>query len=353
MARVEFVIPGDINLPTGGYAYDRRLLSLLPELGVDIRRLELPGSFPAPAAADLAETRRRVAATARDSILMIDGLAYGAMPADLIRGFGRRIVALVHHPLCMEAGLTAQRAAELRRLETEALTLAERVVASSHFTARTLAAEFGVPASKITPAEPGTEPAARARGTWVKGGEAPLHVLAVGSIVPRKGYDVLIEALAPLKSLRWRLDIAGATDRSPETTAALERQIAAAGLADRVSLLGPVDDPRLAELYDHADVFVLSSHYEGYGMVLTEALSRGLAIVSTTGGAAAETIPDDAALKVEPRSPRAMMWAVGRAIEDAGIRKRISDAAWAAAAGLPRWSDTAARVASVLKEMSR
>lgn len=350
MTRAAFVIPGDLSLPTGGYAYDRRVMALLLGHGVDVRHIALPGSFPAPTAADLGETERLIAATGPGDVLLIDGLAYGAMPADVIGRFGRRIIALVHHPLCLEAGITPERAAELKRLETEALGLARRVIVTSPTTARTLTQDFGVPADRITVAEPGTDPAPRAKGTDGK----PFRLLSVGSIVPRKGYDLLVDALFPMRALPWRLDIAGATDRSPQTVAALRAQIARLGFEDRITLHGAVDDATLAQLYDAADVFVLASHYEGYGMVLTEALARGLCIVCTTGGAAAETLPDDAALKVETASPRALAWTIGRALESDGeLRRRTCEAAWAAAARLPRWEDTVRAIAKVIHEVAQ
>jgi glycosyltransferase involved in cell wall biosynthesis len=121
------------------------------------------------------------------------------------------------------------------------------------------------------------------------------------------------------------------------------------GLGHRVTLLGAVDQQRLAELYAKADIFVMSSLYEGYGMVLGEAMARGLPIVCTTGGAAAETAPDAAAIKVPPGDEAALSAAIGRLLDDQGLRARTADAAWAAAQGLPRWEDTARRIANVIK----
>ncbi len=350
MTRAIFVIPGDIGLPTGGYAYDRRVLALFADHGIEATHMALPDTYPSPSPADLEETRRLIATTRPDDILLIDGLAYGAMPKDLVATFNRRIVALVHHPLCLEEGTPPDRAHELKRLETAALALAQRVIVTSKTTALTLATDFDVPDDRITIAEPGTDAAQRAKGS----GGRPFRLLAVGTIVPRKGYDVLVDALVPLKSLDWRLDIAGATDRSPATVTALRAQIARHGLTDRVTILGPVDEAHLSRLYDTADVFVMASHYEGYGMVLSEALARGLPIVCTTGGAAAETVPDGAAVKVEPASPRALAWSIGRVLEEDGqLRRSIADAAWAAATQLPRWNDTARTVAAVIKELAR
>ena len=116
MTSVVFAIPGDINLPTGGYAYDRRVLALLPQFGVAVRHLALPGGFPAP---DRGRSRRDARACCRacraDTVILVDGLAYGAMPAELIAALRSPIVALVHHPLCLEAGLAKARQDELLR----------------------------------------------------------------------------------------------------------------------------------------------------------------------------------------------------------------------------------------------
>jgi glycosyltransferase involved in cell wall biosynthesis len=349
MVAAVFAIPGDISLPTGGYAYDREVLARLPSAGIETAHLALPGGYPDPSALDLARTAEQIASTRADAVLLIDGLAYGAMPAKLIRGFDRPIVALVHHPLCLEAGLAPASAEALRHLETSALALARRVVVTSPMTARTLAADFGVPAERITVAEPGTEAAPRTRG----GAGHGIALLAVGSIVPRKGYDVLVQALemdAAEHAADWNLKIVGAIDRSPPTLGALQAQIAKSGLDGCIEITGPKSREDLDALYGSADIFVLASHYEGYGMVLAEALARGLPIVTTTGGAAAETVPDGAALKVPPGDPRALQQALRRLMDDAGLRKAIGDVSWSAGQSLPRWSDTAATIAAVIRE---
>lgn len=353
MTHAVFAIPGDITLPTGGYGYARRVLELLPSCGVRVRHVELPGSYPNPPAADLERTVALLNTALPDAVLLIDGLAYGAMPVDTVRAFARPIVALVHHPLCLEAGVPPARAAELKRLETEALAFARRVVVSSPTTARTLAADFAVPADRISIAEPGTDRAQRATGST----SGPKQLLAVGSIVPRKGYDVLIAALAadaashPLGD--WHLTIAGALDRSPSTVDALRQQIAAERLGDRVDIVGPLAAEALDALYAASDIFVMASHYEGYGMVLAEAMARGLPIVATTGGAAAETVPDDAGLKVAPGDAAGLGAAIRRMIDDAALRQRTADASWTAGQQLPTWENAARIIAKALEEAAR
>ena len=347
MTAVAFLIPGDLELPTGGYHYDRRALAMLAAHGIRARHVRLPGSYPTPTAADLAETARIVAALPPASVLLIDGLALGAMPADLIAAFRRPLVALCHHPLCLEAGLDASRQAELRASETAALRLSDAVIVTSPATRGLLVRDFAVPAGRITVAMPGTDPAPRAEGSGT-----PLQLLAVGSVVPRKGYDVLVKALERVSEQDWRLTIAGADDRNVAAASALREQVARSGFGPRIDITGAVSDPELFRLYARADVFVMPSLFEGYGMVLAEAMARGLPIVCTTGGAAAETAPDDAAIKVPPGDEGALGEALRRVILDDALRQSMAKVSWIAGLKLPRWEDTARAIAGVIRKVA-
>lgn len=343
MTNIAFLIPGDLSLPTGGYAYDRAVIRLLPGQGVTAMHVALPGDFPNPTAEDLADCAAIVRGLPTECLLLIDGLAYGAMPAELIRGFNRPVVALCHHPLALENGISAERAQALHRSEAEALDLAHHVIVTSSLTGKILEGDFGVPAGKITVAEPGTTRKPRATGS----GHAALDLLAIGSIVPRKGYGVLVEALAGLKKRNWQLKIVGAA-RSLETVKALQAEIDREGLSDRIQLLGAVRDRDLDDFYEKADLFVMSSLFEGYGMVLAEALQRGLPIITTTGGAASQTVPEGAGLKVSPGDADALRAALDRAMADPGLRATLGEAAFLAGQKLPTWEDTARIVAGAL-----
>ncbi len=200
MTTVGFLIPGDLDLPTGGYAYDRALIAHLPAFGVAPIHVELSGRFPDPTMADLEACAARVATLPEGTPLLVDGLAYGAMPVDLIRRFGRPVVALCHHPLALETGLSAERSARLRASETQALALARRVIVTSPATGRLLVEAYAVPAERIDVAPPGTACKPRATGS----GGSRVEILAVGAVVPRKGYDLLIEALSRLADRDWR-----------------------------------------------------------------------------------------------------------------------------------------------------
>lgn len=348
MRRIVFAVPGDIEARTGGYGYDRRVLAEFARCGVEAVHLALPGAFPHPSRADEAAARDIFdRALAPDDVALVDGLAFGALSEATVAAMRAPAVALCHHPLCLEAGLSPARAAALRESERHALALAAHAIATSAHTGETLVRDFGLPRSKLTIAPPGTDPAERAQGS----GGAPA-LLAVGAIIPRKGFDLLVEALSGLTDLDWRADIVGGMRHSPQTAAALARLIDEKGLGARIALLGELSGAALEAAYRGADVFVSSSLYEGYGMALAEALARGLPIVATRGGAAGETLADAAALKIPPGDTGALREALRAVIADSAMRAQLSEAAWRAGQALPRWEETARAIASVARGLA-
>jgi glycosyltransferase involved in cell wall biosynthesis len=319
------------------------VIDLLPDFGVHVSVMTLPDAFPNPRTTDLAETGRLLKTKHHDAVLMVDGLAFGAFTDDILDTLEGRVVALVHHPLFLETGLPHSRKVEIKASEENALQNASHIVVTSRVTKRILVDTMGLPADKVTIAEPGTDPAQRATGTG-----APLQILSVGAVLPRKGYHLLVEALAPLKHIDWRLTIAGALDRHPDAVATLQKAIQANGLEDRVTLAGKVVPATLERYYESADLFVSASLFEGYGMVLAEAMARGLPMVIAAGGAAAETAGESAALHVEAGNVMALTTALERALTDKKLRDRLADAAWEAGRTLPTWHETARRIAAVI-----
>ena len=333
---IAFAIPGAIETRTGGYTYDRRLIAGLRARGIVVHHLLWPSGFPAPAPADLAAAARSLSAQPDGRIVIVDGLAYGAMP-DLAEAEGRRLrlVALVHHPLALETGAPPGLMASERR----ALRQATAVIATSEATAETLRRDYDVAPELLVVAPPGsdTAPPAARRGS---------HILSLGSVTPRKGHDVLVEALRRIADLPWRCTIAGSLERSHGTATALRAQIAAAGLGGRITLAGEVEDTCM--LYADADLFVLASRHEGFGMAYAEALMRGLPVIGTTAGAIPSVVPPEAGALVPPDDPAALAIAMARLLTDPAARDRASAAALQAAARLPRWDDTVSAVVALL-----
>ncbi len=346
VGRVAFAIPGDLATLTGGYAYDRRMIAELEQLGWKIDLVNLGDGFPRPSQEQRDTAQERLTAIPAGRPIVIDGLAFGVLP-ELASQLCRHhpLVALVHHPLVMETGLTAAQADDMRASECTALKAASRVVVTSATTARLLIADYGVPEDRIVVACPGTDTVAAAHGS----NDGIVRLLAVGAIVPRKGFDVLIGALATLTDLPWHLTIAGDRGRDPEAAAQLDADIMRYGLGGRIAVRGSVSHEHLAELYAGADLFTLASRYEGYGMVFSEAIARGLPIIATTAGAIPETVSAGAGILVAPDDAAAFAAALRRAIENPEERRRMAVSARAAALSLPNWKDSAKLFARALE----
>jgi len=340
---LRFAIPGDIETRTGGTIYDKRVMTELRLAGWAVEHLQWPASFPFPDDCDVNTVAESLAACPDGSLVMIDGLAFGVLP-DLVAKEARRLrlVALVHHPLALETGLSSEVEARLADLERRALEHACAVVVTSEMTARTLTAQYGVPTQQITVAKPGVD--------WPAEIPHPRNttpqLLTVGTVTPRKGHDTLVDALSMTADLKWRCTIAGSLERSPETTAAIRKRIAGYGLDSRIALIGEVPDPE--PLYRTSDLFVLPSRYEGYGMAIAEALAFGIPVVATSVGAIPEVVPPGAGILVPADDPTALAGALRQLLVDERHRERLTRGALAAALGLAEWRDTADLVASAL-----
>lgn len=353
MRQCAFLLPGDIDDLTGGTIYDRRIVEGLRDAGWQVDLLSLGSSFPWPDAPARDAAAARVAALPDGTCVVADGLAFGAMPALAQRHAQRlRWVALVHHPLALETGLDALQRQHLFDSERRALGAARGVIVPSTATARALD-PYGVPHARVRVVQPGTDPADLAHGSVGTDPGASCALLCVATLTPRKGHAVLLDALSGLQDRRWTLHCAGSMTRDPATTRQLRERIAAHGLAQRVVLHGELDADALQALYARADAFVLPSHYEGYGMVLAEALGRGLPIVSTTAGAIAETVPADAGVLVPPGDSAALRVALARLLDEPAWRGALASGARAARARLGDWPAAARRFAAALDAFER
>ncbi len=343
---IAFAVPGELATSTGGFVYDRRMIAELERLGWNIDIVNLGEGFPRPSPEQRKAAQERLLALAAGCPIVIDGLAFGVLPEVALQLCLRHpLIALVHHPLALESGLSAKQADEFRASERAALAAARRVVVTSATTARLLAADYSVPAENIVVACPGTDSAPAAHGS----DDGIVRLLAVGAVVQRKGFDVLVAALATLPDLPWRLTIAGDRGRDSETATRLNADIARYKLSDRIAVLGAVSPERLAELYAGADLFTLASRFEGYGMAFSEALAHGLPVIGTTAGAIPHTVVPGAGILVAPDDAPALAAALRRAIENPAERRRMAAAARTAARALPSWQDSAKLFARALE----
>jgi glycosyltransferase involved in cell wall biosynthesis len=352
---VHVVLPGDVDdprAPSGGNTYDRRLCQGLARAGWSVREMAVPGAWPRAAPADRAAFARALAAVPDRAVVLLDGLVACAAPEVVGPESDRLSLALlVHLPLGDEKGLPPDAAAELDAGERRVLRAAAAVVATSGWAAGRLVEHHGLPPHRVHVAAPGVDPAPLAAGT-----DGATQLLCVAAVTPRKGHDLLLEALAGLAGRPWRCVCAGPLDRAPAHAGRVRRLARDRDLAGRVHLVGPRTGTDLATAYDGADLVVLPSRAETYGMVVTEALARGIPVVATDVGGVPEALgraPGGArpGMLVPPADPAALGRALRRWLDEPATRHRLRQAARGRRTTLPGWHATARAVSGVLDRL--
>jgi glycosyltransferase involved in cell wall biosynthesis len=352
VTEVHVVVPEGIDdpaRPSGGNAYDRRVCRELAALGWAVHQHPIAGAWPRAGAAGHAALARAVARIPDGAVVLLDGLIASAAPEALVPHARRlRQVVLVHMPLGHRP--PDDEMLTVRAREREVLAAAAAVVTTSGWTRRRLGELYALPAGRMHVAEPGVDAARLAPGTAA--GDA---LLCVAAVTPDKGYDVLLDALATATDLSWRCACVGSLDRDPAFAGAVRRATRNKGLDDRVRFAGPRTGPELDRAYAAADLLVLASRAETFGMVVTEALARGLPVLAAEVGGVTEALGhgEDGTrpgLLVAPGDPAALGAALRSWLGDADLRGRLRRAARERRASLRRWTATTSVVAGVLAE---
>ncbi|MFD5430199.1 glycosyltransferase family 4 protein [Streptomyces sp. NPDC127084] len=360
---VRIVMPAGVHdpaTPSGGNAYDRRVCAELPRLGRPVDEQTVPGGWPRPGAAALAALTRVLRESPDGSLVLLDGLVACAAPDVVVpeAESGRlRLAVLVHLPLADETGLDPDEAAALDAAERRTLRAVPTVLATSDWAAGRLVEHHGLDRRRVHVAAPGADPAPPSRGSAGEAAEAAPRLLCVASVTPRKGQYELVEALAAVSDLPWDCECVGGLGQDPAYVSRLRALIAEHGLADRVRLVGPrTPGPELDAYYDSADLLVLASHAETYGMVVTEALARGIPVLATAVGGLPEAVGrapggDVPGTLVRPDDRLALTAALRHWLGDPGERNRARTAAHARRDALAGWDATARGVAAALDRL--
>ena len=344
--KIAFVFPGDLDTPTGGYRYDRAIISQLRTIGHEIILVSLPGEYPFPSLVDKKTGLEIINSLEAVDIAIVDGLAGGAHPK-LLELLSRQlsVVSLLHHPLCLETGLTDKQSKKLKESEANGLRFIARVITTSPTTSNTIENLFKYNAERIRCVLPGVE-----RGTTAKEWkEGPISLLCVGSVIPRKGHQDLIEALVQLSHHDWKLTCVGNTDFDPQLFQKIRQSVAEKELQDRVIFTGPLEPSALEQAYTQAHLFVLPSHYEGYGMAYAEAIVRGIPVIATTAGAIPQTVPKDCGILVKPGIVETLSEAIETMITDHTFREVCRAACLAAEPNFPTWKSAGSQFSDILR----
>lgn len=338
---VWFVVPEGFDDPgrvSGGNVYDQRVSAELRALGWNVRIVEV--------AAEGSADPDLLAHIPDGGLVIVDGLIATGSPAVIEAAADRlRLVVLAH--MLAEAFPDADPdAVEGQR---RALPRARRVIAASAWLRDELERRALSTPERLVVATPGSDEAAMATGTATGG-----SLLCVGVLAPHKGQDTLVEALAGLGDLpAWTCTFAGSPSSDHGFAARVAADASATGLSERITWVGVLSARELDDAFAHADVLVAPSRTESYGIVIGDALSRGIPVIaSSVGGIPESAQPPDAAMLVPPGDPAALGDALRRWLEDPRLRASMSTAARHAAPTRRRWVDTARAIHSTLEALS-
>jgi len=355
---LEFLVPGDPEQNTGGYRYVRKLVETLNEQGHKARVTGLPGQFPRPDDEARSALDQQLANMPDGTCVVLDGLAMGGLP-EVVEKHHKRLtlLALVHHPLADETGLGEAEMEWFYAAEKRALAFVTGIITTSRHTAARLL-DYGVPAEAARVAEPGVTGPSFVEPTVVESPEQPPpersvpHLLCVAHLSQRKAQHQLVEALRSLKALPWQCTLAGSDSREPEYGESVRRLIEEAGLGQRVRMTGVLGERDLLRLYREADVFVFPSLYEGYGMVIDEALAAGLPIISSDGGALADTAARPGVVQFRAGDVPALTGRIRHWLEHPQEREHARKQAAEESQRVRTWPDTAADFLEALKHFT-
>ncbi|MDT7841402.1 glycosyltransferase family 4 protein [Streptomyces justiciae] len=349
---VHFVMPGGVDdpaAPSGGNAYDRRVSLDLPGFGWQVHKHAVDGEWPSPGATARAELARTLREFPDGTVVLLDGLVACGVPEIVVPEAERlRLAVLVHLPLGDETGLEPVLAAELDAKERAVLRAVPAIIATSDWAVRRLVSHHGLAPDRVHVAAPGADIAPLASGT-----DGVSRLLCVAAVTPRKGQHRLIEALAAVRDLPWSCVCVGGLGQDPEYVGQLRSLIAKYGLEHRLELAGPQAGAQLDASYAAADLMVLTSYAETYGMAVTEALARGIPVLATDVGGLPEAVgraPDGGVpgILVPPEDPAALAAELRGWFNEADVRRRLKAAARGRRAALDGWATTARSLAGVL-----
>ncbi|MGB0638302.1 MAG: glycosyltransferase family 4 protein [Myxococcota bacterium] len=335
MNTVHWLSPGDPNQRTGGYLYNARMIDALRARGVAVSLHVLDGPWPWPG--DQTNHTDVLSHIPDGSVVVADGLLWPGLQDSVRSALSARcaVWVVVHSLLDMEESSASMDSVVEK--EMQALSQAHGWFATSSRTARIVCERLNTETNLVI--VPGTFPSPH------RGRPRKNHMLSVATVTERKGHRLLVEALAQLKDVAWTMDIVGALDRDVGCVQAVRDRIQQLGLEERIRLVGELDDAGMDGAYSSADLLVHTATFEAFGMGLTEALVRGIPVVSTPAGALDSM--DSAAIQVLPAQDLdRLVGALRTVLADPMELERRSDAA--ELLRFPDWSEQAERLIQML-----
>ncbi len=353
--RVGLVVYGSLETRTGGYLYDRILLDHLDAQGDQTEVVSLPPRRYARHLCDnLSPSFIRRLAGAELDVLLEDELNHPSLAllnARLKKYARYPIVTIVHLLRTSEHAGSRLRplyaATERRFLATvdAAVFNCETTRAGAEdLLGRKLPGIVAYPAcDHLSPEASSSDVAARAREP------GPLRVLSLANVLPGKGLHVLLDALGKLPGGGWHLTVVGSLSMDRAYSSHIRAVISRAGLADRVELVGSVDNALIPKYLARSHLLAIPSSYEAIGIAYLEAMRFGLPVIATAAGGAREIVEDGReGFLIDPNDVDALAGCLRMLATDRELLVWMGLAARSRMQRHPTWNQSFSRVRALL-----
>lgn len=336
------------DVPSGGNRYDEELTSSLRGLGAQVHEHPVSGSWPFPSPDERERFRAVLAAGSQGGSTrwLIGNIVAAAVP-EMIRATveaGQSVAIVMHYFAADERGISPAMRSHIAASEAAAVKAASRVIATSEWTAHEVSKRYG--REDVVVALPGVAPAQVSLGSVTNGN--PPTLLWLGGLTPTKDPSTFVAALAELRDLDWRARIVGPDTIDPDVSRRVRAEIDRAGLSQRVEVLGALEGAALQSVWSHTDLLVHTSHAETYGMVVSEALARGIPSIVPTGTGAVEA-QQGAGGQFVPGDHGDLARMLRKWLTHPGLQDQWRSEAAKQRTTLPTWEGTARTVAHALE----
>ena len=345
---IHFIVPGDIDQLTGGFIYAKRIINELRLIGRNVILHELSGELPNEDTPAKISAKMILDQVSDNDIVIIDWLGIIAFEKVLeIHHLRVIFIALIHNPVHIDS--LSFRKINFEAFEIKFLSMFQQVIVTSEYTAELL--RKYTKELEINTVNPGIDIPAKINDSYISNSKHTIKILSVGSLIPRKGIVVLIEALSQLKEIKWELICVGNVNRNKEYVENIKMKISSFNLIDRIKFTGNVSPQKLSKLFQSSDIFVLPSYFESYGMVLAEAMIYSLPIITTNAGAIPYTVSTNSAILIKPGSVNEMVEALYKLMTDIEFRKDLAKKSKKAGKQLLTWSDATKKFDSIVNKV--
>ncbi len=356
--RLGLIIYGSLDIVTGGFLYDKIVVEYLQRQGDEVEIISLPWHpYPWALLQNLQGSLVRRLRQATFDVLIQDELTHPSLfwlNHRLRPRLSYPLISLVHLLRSSEARPAWQNRL-YRLVEKQYLESVDGFICISRHT-QAMVQDLTLVAKPVTIAYPAGNRLGGLSPTEIEAkikAPGPRQILYLGAVIPRKGLDILLRALAPLKEADWQLTVVGSLTTAPAYARRIYRLINRLDLTQKIRLPGVLHGQDLVEILGRSHILAVPSLLEGLALVYLEGMYFGLVPLAAARGAAGEVISHGRdGFLIPPGDVGALREALQSLLGDTERLLNMSLAARERISRHPTWEETSGTIRAFLQSMA-